>query len=151
MDQGFGRIGVEPGRTGGKRTHGERPALAGAPSRSPMTLRDIAPRSIDDEVASVTYEAYFRGMSGNAQDLPITAARDRLADVVNEAAYTGQVTYLTRRGRRLAAIVSVEAAEAAERWEDEQLGRMADDALAEMARTGERPVPLDEVRAELGL
>lgn len=90
-------------------------------------------------------------MSGNAHDLPITDARDRLADVVNEAAYTGQVTYLTRRGRRLAAIVSVEAAEAAERWEDEQLGRMADDALAEMARTGERPVPLDEVRAELDL
>lgn len=91
------------------------------------------------------------GMSGDTQDLPITDARDRLADVVNEAAYTGRVTYLTRRGRRLAAIVSVEAAEAAELWEDEQLGRMADDALAEMARTGERPVPLDEVRAELGL
>lgn len=62
--------------------------------------------------------------------MPITAARDRLADVVNEAADTGQVTYLTRRGRKLAAIVSVEAAEAAERWEDEQLGRMADESLA---------------------
>lgn len=89
-------------------------------------------------------------MPQDAHDLPITNARDRLADVVNEAAYTGQVTYLTRRGRRLAAIVSVETAEAAERWEDEQLGRMADHALAEMARTGETPVPLEEVRAELG-
>ena len=47
--------------------------------------------------------------------------------------------------------MSVEAAEAAERWEDEQLGRMADDALAEMTRTGETPVALDEVRRELGL
>lgn len=90
-------------------------------------------------------------MSEKPRDLPITDARDRLADVVNEAAYTGQVTYLTRRGRRLAAIVSVQAAEAAERWEDEQLGRMADDALAEMTRTGETPVALDEVRRELGL
>lgn len=90
-------------------------------------------------------------MSENLHDVSITDARDRLADVVNEAAYTGQVTYLTRRGRRLAAIVSVETAEAAERWEDEQLGRMADDALAEMARTGETPIPLDEVRGELGL
>lgn len=90
-------------------------------------------------------------MADNTHDVPITDARDRLADVVNEAAYTGQVTYLTRRGRRLAAIVSVQAAEAAERWEDEQLGRMADDALAEMTRTGETPVALDEVRHELGL
>lgn len=88
-------------------------------------------------------------MSDHAEDVPITAARDRLADVVNEAAYTGRVTYLTRRGKRLAAIVSVEAAEAAERWEDEQLGRMADEALDEMARTGERPIPLDVIRAEL--
>ena len=68
--------------------------------------------------------------------MSITDARERLADVVNEAAYTGQVIYLTRRGRRLAAIVPVETAEAAERWEDEQLGRMADESLAEMTRTG---------------
>jgi antitoxin Phd len=101
--------------------------------------------------AYVTYEAYAGRVSEKPRDLPITDARDRLADVVNEAAYTGQVTYLTRRGRRLAAIVSVQAAEAAERWEDEQLGRMADDALAEMTRTGETPVALDEVRRELGL
>lgn len=90
-------------------------------------------------------------MPENAHDVPITDARDRLADVVNEAAYGGQVTYLTRRGRRLAAIVSVETAEAAERWEDEQLGRMANAALAEMTGTGEAPVPLDEVRSDLGL
>lgn len=90
-------------------------------------------------------------MPEDVHELPITGARDRLADVVNEAAYTGQVTYLTRRGKRLAAIVPVEAAEAAERWEDEQLGRMADDALAEMTRSGERPSALDEVRAEMGL
>lgn len=85
-----------------------------------------------------------------AHDLPITDARDRLADVVNEAAYAGQVTYLTRRGRRVAAVVPAEVVEAAERWEDEQLGRMADEALAEMKRTGERPVPLDELRREMG-
>ena len=90
-------------------------------------------------------------MSENLHEVAITEARDRLAEVVNEAAYTGRVTYLTRRGRRLAAIVPVETAEAAERWEDEQLGRMADESLVDMTRTGERPVPLDEVRAELGL
>lgn len=89
-------------------------------------------------------------MPENAHELPITDARDRLADVVNDAAYGGQATYLTRRGRRLAAIVPIEAAEAAERWEDEQLGRMADAALDEMARTGEKPIPAAQLYAELG-
>jgi len=89
-------------------------------------------------------------MTEGAHELPITDVRDRLADVVNAAAYAGQVTYLTRHGRRLAAIVPVEDAEAAERWEDQQLGRMADEALAEMARTGEKPIPLAEVRRGFG-
>lgn len=89
-------------------------------------------------------------MSESAHELPVSDVRGRLADIVNEAAYGGQITYLTRHGRRLAAIVPVEAAEAAERWEDEQLGRMADEAVEEMSRTGEKPVPLDEVRRELG-
>lgn len=89
-------------------------------------------------------------MSEDDRELAVTDVRDRLADVVNEAAYGGQVTYVTRHGHRLAAIVPVETAEAAERWEDERLGRMADEALEEMARTGEKPVSLDEVRRELG-
>jgi prevent-host-death family protein len=37
--------------------------------------------------------------------MPISDAREHLADVVNRAVYSGDVTYLTRRGRRLAAIV----------------------------------------------
>lgn len=90
-------------------------------------------------------------MSEPAHELPVTDVRGRLADVVNEAAYGGQVTYLTRRGRRLAAIVPLETAEAAERWEDEQLGQMADEAVEEMGRTAEKPVPLNEVRSELGM
>jgi antitoxin Phd len=44
-------------------------------------------------------------MSEPASEMPITAARDNLADVVNRAVYGGTVTYLTRRGRRLAAVV----------------------------------------------
>jgi prevent-host-death family protein len=90
-------------------------------------------------------------MSENAHELPITDARGRLAEVVNEAAYAGHVTYLTRRGRRLAAIMPVEAAEAAERWEDEQLGKMADEAFEDMASTGQEPIPVEQMRRELDL
>jgi len=104
-----------------------------------------------ENLTYVTNVTYVWAMSENARELSITDARDRLADVVNEAAYAGQVTFLTRRGRRLAAVVPAEVVEAAERWEDEQLGRMADEGLAEMERSGERPAPLDEVRRELGL
>jgi prevent-host-death family protein len=38
--------------------------------------------------------------------MPISDAREHLADVVNRAVYGGEATYLTRRGRRLAVVVS---------------------------------------------
>jgi len=38
--------------------------------------------------------------------MPISDARDQLADVVNRAVYGGTPTHLTRRGRRLAVVVS---------------------------------------------
>jgi prevent-host-death family protein len=42
---------------------------------------------------------------------PIGEARKELADLVNQAQFRGDVVYLTRHGKRVAAIVSVEAAE----------------------------------------
>lgn len=48
----------------------------------------------------------IRGMSEPATEMSISAARDQLADVVNRAVYGGTPTHLTRRGRRLAVIVS---------------------------------------------
>jgi prevent-host-death family protein len=48
----------------------------------------------------------IRGMSEPATEMSISAARDQLADVVNWAVYGGTPTHLTRRGRRLAVIVS---------------------------------------------
>jgi antitoxin Phd len=47
-------------------------------------------------------------------DLPISDARDQLAEIVNRATYAGSVTYLTRRGRRVAAIVPLARAAADE-------------------------------------
>jgi len=45
-------------------------------------------------------------VSEPAAELPISDARDHLADVVNRAVYAGEPTYLTRRGRRLAVVAS---------------------------------------------
>jgi prevent-host-death family protein len=81
-------------------------------------------------------------------DLPITDARERLADIVNEAAYTGSVTYITRRGRRLAAIVSAEDAERLQNAEDAYLARLARESLAEVDG-GTPTVPWEQAKAEL--
>lgn len=46
-----------------------------------------------------------------------TSVRDlraALADVINEAATRGRITYITQRGRRIAAVVPIAIAEAAE-------------------------------------
>ena len=47
-------------------------------------------------------------MSETARELSISEARDQLSEVVNRASYGGQATYITRRGRRLAMVLSPE-------------------------------------------
>lgn len=47
-------------------------------------------------------------------ELSVREIRTQLADVLNEAAIRGQITYITNRGRRIAAVVPVSVAEAEE-------------------------------------
>ena len=82
--------------------------------------------------------------------MPISNARDDLANVVSRAHYNGRITYLTRRGQRIAAIVPAELAEAIERAEDAADVAAAREALARI-EAGEKPIPLPELRAALGL
>jgi len=83
-------------------------------------------------------------------ELPISDARQTLPELVSRAHYAGRITYVTRRGQRLAAIVPAELAEAIERAEDGDDVAAAREALARIA-TGETPIPWTELRAELGL
>jgi prevent-host-death family protein len=53
------------------------------------------------------------------REVGLREARIELADLVTDAAVRGVITYLTNRGRRVAAIVPVLAAEAAEHAEQE--------------------------------
>lgn len=73
-----------------------------------------------------------------------------MADVLGRARYAGQITYITKRGQRVGAVVPVEVAEAAESAEDAYLSGLARDAEAELA-TGATTRPLGEVVAELKL
>lgn len=49
------------------------------------------------------------------REVGIREAREQFADLVNEAAVRDTITYLTNRGRRVAAIVPLDVAEATER------------------------------------
>jgi prevent-host-death family protein len=80
-------------------------------------------------------------------EMALTEARLHLADVVNRAAYTGEGIYLTRHGRRLAAIVPVEVLDAIEALEDRIDIEAAEESYAE---AGEN-ITLDKLREELHL
>ncbi|MFI5716245.1 type II toxin-antitoxin system prevent-host-death family antitoxin [Nocardia sp. NPDC051750] len=63
--------------------------------------------------------------------LSIREARAQLPSVVSAASSDGHVTVITRGGEPAAAVIPLFMLAKLEEWEDEQLGRMADEALAE--------------------
>jgi prevent-host-death family protein len=85
-------------------------------------------------------------------EMTVTEARARLADVVDEARVAHDPVFLTRRGRRVAAVIAAEdlerLVEAAEDLADIQAAAAA---RAEMAETDEGPIPWKQVKADLGL
>ncbi|WP_024876923.1 type II toxin-antitoxin system Phd/YefM family antitoxin [Saccharomonospora piscinae] len=79
-------------------------------------------------------------------ELPISAARDHLGEVVAKVEHTHDRAVLTRHGRAVAAVVSIEDLRVLEAVEDE-----ADLAAARDSLASEEPrVPHTEVLAELG-
>ncbi len=68
-------------------------------------------------------------MSEAAAEMPISDARDHLADVVNRAVYAGTPTHLTRRGRRLAVVVSEAHLAGSRRGDGRAAGRGAAGAV----------------------
>jgi prevent-host-death family protein len=79
----------------------------------------------------------------------LTAARARLADLFNRAAYGKERLALSRHGKVLAALVPIEDARLLEEMEDRLDLEKARAALAEAQ--GQEAVPWEQVKAELGL
>ncbi len=89
--------------------HWRPPALV--PVAVPATLIDPAGRwGIAPIVAYVLYGLYASYMP--SLELTVTEARAQLADLVNRVAYSGDRIVLTRHGRPMAVLISVDAAEA---------------------------------------
>ncbi len=80
-------------------------------------------------------------------EVAVSEARNRLAEVIEEARRSGEPVSVTRRGRRIAVILDSEAFD--------RLVDIADDVedrrALQAARADDDYVPWDEVKAALGL
>ena len=78
--------------------------------------------------------------------LEMSTARKDLADTVNRVAYQGERIVLRRRGKNMAALVSMDDLKLLEQLEDRLDLKQARRALADPRR-----IPYDQIRKELGL
>lgn len=81
--------------------------------------------------------------------VPATELREHGSDIVNRVAYGGEELVLTRRGKPIAALVSLEAFESLHRLEDAEDVAAAAAAREEIDQHG--TVSHAEVKARLGL
>lgn len=84
-------------------------------------------------------------------DITVSDARARLADVVDAARVGHDPVYLTRRGRRVAAVIDADDLDlliaAAEDLSDIEAARAARSEIAD----GSQAIPWEQVKADLGL
>ncbi|MGV1035512.1 MAG: type II toxin-antitoxin system Phd/YefM family antitoxin [Candidatus Nanopelagicales bacterium] len=85
-------------------------------------------------------------------EVSVTEARTKLASVVDDARVRHAPVFLTRRGKRVAAVVDASDLERLlEAAEDLADILAAQSARAELDKTSTEPIPWDEVKADLGL
>ena len=82
------------------------------------------------------------------REIPATEARNRMAELIDAVA-DGEFVYLTRRGRRVAALMPADIAEHYEQIEDDYWARKAAEAHERLRTHPEATVPWDQVIAEL--
>ena len=83
--------------------------------------------------------------------LPVTKARKTLSEVVSHVAFGGERVVLSRNGKDVAAIVSMDALKLLEAEEDRLDVAEMQRAKREAAARDERAVPYEEARRTLAL
>jgi len=86
-------------------------------------------------------------MTESSTELPVSVARERFADIVNNAAYRDEITYVTRHGKRVAAIVPI--ADVPERTAKRGSGAALKELLARHEPDSTWGAEFDELRAML--
>lgn len=84
-------------------------------------------------------------------NIGIAEIRNRLADALNRVLYQGERIVLERRGKEVAAIVSIDDLTLLRLLEDREDVKAARRALADMKRRGGHPESWEAVKQELGL
>lgn len=77
--------------------------------------------------------------------------RKELSETLNRVAYGGDRVVIQRRGRDVAALISLEDLEFLERIEDQLDIKAARAAIEEARAAGEATIPWEDVKKELGL
>ena len=83
--------------------------------------------------------------------LTASQLRDDVATAINRVALVGERIVLRRNRKDVAALVSMEDLALLERLEDRLDYEDAEKVLAEMQANGEKPIPWDEAKKQLGL
>lgn len=83
-------------------------------------------------------------------EVTTVAARRNFADLVNRAVYGKERVVLTRRGKRIAALVPIDDVRLLEQIEDERDIRTARKALREYRRTG-KTISWERIKAGMKL
>lgn len=83
-------------------------------------------------------------------ECPASKAREHLSELINQAAYSKERVVLTRRGKKLVAIVPIEDLELLEAMEDAEDIKDAKEALAQLSSGEDSAIPWESVKAELG-
>jgi prevent-host-death family protein len=87
-----------------------------------------------------------------AGQLSVSEARDQLASIINRVQSEHEPVFLSRRGRRVAAVIDADDLEhLMELAEDMADIRAAEESREEMRRTKTEPTPWEQVKADLGL
>ena len=87
-----------------------------------------------------------------AAPLSVSDARDQLSSIINRAHTEHEPVFLSRRGRRVVAIIDADDLERLiELAEDMTDIRAAEKSREEMRRTKSEPTPWDAVKADFGL
>ena len=83
--------------------------------------------------------------------ISVGEARKEMADILNHVAYKGWRVVLHRRGKDVAALVSLEDLEILESLEDAADTKAALRAESRARKRGEKPIPWEKVKASLEL
>lgn len=96
------------------------------------------------------YDKYMsaESISSSVRELPASEARSHMAELLDAVA-DGEFIYLTRRGKRVAALMPADVAEHYEEIEDDYWARRAKEARDRLHDHPELAVPWEQAIAEL--